>query len=92
MSQLNGSFGSGGMTLSFNDTQFSAFIQQLKNEGNSRGLPIKSAACNIGMWECMGLRGRHSGVCGVFHMVILSNTDYTIHTYLFLCRSLLMVS
>ena len=40
----------------------------------------------------MGLRGRHSGVCGVFHMVILSNTDYTIHTYLFLCRLLLMES
>ena len=49
MAQLNSSFSSGGMSLSFNDVQFSSFLQYLKDEGNSRGLPIKKAATNIGL-------------------------------------------
>ena len=32
MTQLNNSFGSGGMTLALNEQQFSLFIQFLKNE------------------------------------------------------------
>ena len=53
MGQLNSSFSSGGMSLSFNDVQFSSFIQYLKDEGNkSSGLPIKKAAANIGLQRC----------------------------------------
>lgn len=52
MAQLNSSFSSGGMSLSFNDVQFSAFLQYLKDEGNSRGLPIKKAANNISLQGC----------------------------------------
>ena len=58
MSQLNSSFGSGGMTLSLTDPQFSSFIQHLKEQGNSKGLPIKRAACHIGL--------QHSGDVWVF--------------------------
>ena len=49
MAQLNGSFGSGGMTLSLTEPQFCSFIQYLQEEGNSRHLPIKKAACNVGL-------------------------------------------
>ena len=49
MAQLNSSFGSGGMTLSLSEPQFCSFIQFLKDEGNARGLPIKNAACHIGL-------------------------------------------
>ena len=52
MGQLNALFSSGGMSLSFNDVQFSSFIQYLKNESNSRHLPIKKAAANIGLQPC----------------------------------------
>ena len=53
MGQLNSSFCSGGMSLSFNDVQFSSFIQYLKDEGNNgSGLPIKKAAANIGLQPC----------------------------------------
>ena len=67
MAQLNGSFGSGGMSLALNEAQFSSFIQHLKDEGNQTGLPIKKAACNIGLQpsEHVDTRGRHSGV---FHV------------------------
>lgn len=50
MSQINSSFGSGGMTLALNDVQFSALIQHLKDE--QRSLPIKKAACTIGLQPC----------------------------------------
>jgi len=49
MGQLNSSFGSGGMTLSLTEPQFSCFIQYLKDEGSSRGLPIQKAARHIGL-------------------------------------------
>lgn len=49
MAQLNGSFGSGGMTLSLTEPQFSCFIQYLKEEANRRRLCIKKAACRIGL-------------------------------------------
>lgn len=53
MGQLNSSFSSGGMSLSFNDVQFSSFIQYLKDEGNKiSGLPIKKAAANVGLQPC----------------------------------------
>ena len=50
MSQINSSFGSGGMTLALNDVQFSSLIQHLKDERKS--LPIKKAACTIGLQPC----------------------------------------
>ena len=53
MEQLNSSFSSGGMSLSFNDVQFSSFIRYLKDEGNKiSGLPIKKAADNVGLQPC----------------------------------------
>ena len=47
MAQLNNSFGSGGMSLAFNDNQFSLFLQSLKREAG-RSLPIRKAATVIG--------------------------------------------
>lgn len=46
MAQINNSFGSGG---ALNDSQFSLFIQQLKDSSGS--LPIRSAATHIGMQD-----------------------------------------
>lgn len=52
MAQINSSFGSGGMTLALNDVQFSALIQQLKDKQMGKELPIKKAACTIGLQPC----------------------------------------
>lgn len=46
LSQINNSFGSGGMSLALNEAQFSSFIQFLKRE---KRLPIKKAALAIGL-------------------------------------------
>ena len=40
------------MTLALNDVQFGALIQQLKDEGMMTKLPIKKAACTIGLQPC----------------------------------------
>lgn len=47
MSQLNNSFGSGGMSLALNEAQFSQFIQHLKKVNPS--LPIR--VCMLGKQE-----------------------------------------
>ena len=47
IAQLNNSFGSGGMSLAFNDNQFSLFLQFLKKEAG-RNLPIRKAVTVIG--------------------------------------------
>ena len=52
MAHLNNSFGSGGMSLAFNDMQFSAFIQFLKAD-HGQHLPIYKAACTIGQQPCL---------------------------------------
>ncbi len=46
MSQLNNSFGSGGMSLALSEPQFSHFFQYLK--GDMSGLPIVKAVNHIG--------------------------------------------
>ena len=51
MIALNNSFGSGGMSLAFNDTQFASFIQFLKDH-NAVHMSIKVAAYNIGRQPC----------------------------------------
>ncbi len=51
MSQINSSYGSGGMSISLNEQQFSSFIQHLKSEAGTE-LPIKKAACVIGRQPC----------------------------------------
>ena len=51
MSALNNSFGSGGMSLAFNETQFASFIQFLKDQ-NSTDMDIKVAAHNVGLQPC----------------------------------------
>ena len=48
MTQMNSSFGSSGMTMAFNELQFSCFIQYLK-DGAEAPLPIKKAACVVGV-------------------------------------------
>uniref|UniRef100_A0A1X7TIW3 Uncharacterized protein n=1 Tax=Amphimedon queenslandica TaxID=400682 RepID=A0A1X7TIW3_AMPQE len=48
MQSINNSFGSGGMSLALNETQFSSFIQFLKNESSGH-LPIKRAASIVGL-------------------------------------------
>lgn len=48
MTQLNNSFGSGGMTLALNEQQFSLFIQFLKNECLG-SLPMFKGATIIGL-------------------------------------------
>ena len=52
MSQINSSFGShcGGMSLALNEQQFGSYLQFLKN--SARQLPIKKAACVIGLQPC----------------------------------------
>ena len=45
MANINNSFGSGGMSLALNESQFSSFIQFLKKDG----LPIKKAVQIIGL-------------------------------------------
>ena len=50
LSQVNSSFGSGGMSLAMNDLQFAGLILHLK--GNQQGMPIKKAACVIGKQPC----------------------------------------
>ncbi len=51
MTQINSSFGRGGMSIALNEIQFSALIQHLKNESANK-LPIKKAACVIGLQPC----------------------------------------
>ena len=58
MAHLNNSFGSGGMSLAFNDMQFSAFIQFLKADHGhtypSTRLPVplgSNLALKSGCWE-----------------------------------------
>ena len=46
LSQMNSSFGSGGMSLAMNDLQFAGFILQLKSQ--QQGMQIKKAASLIG--------------------------------------------
>ena len=52
MLQINSSFGSGGMSLAFNEMQFSAFVQFLKHE-HQHDMPIRKAACTIGQQPCL---------------------------------------
>lgn len=47
MSQINNSFGSGGMSLALNEAQFQQFIQFLKD--NVSSLPIREAASHVGL-------------------------------------------
>ena len=47
LSQLNNLFGSGAMSLAFNDAQFSSFIQFLKQE-NMGNLAIRKAVARVG--------------------------------------------
>ena len=51
MSQINNSFESGGMSLAFNEIQFAAFVQFLKQEVQG-SLPIRKAACTVGQQPC----------------------------------------
>lgn len=51
MKQLNSSFGRGGMSLALNDIQFGALIQHLKDDACNE-LPIKKAACVVGLQPC----------------------------------------
>ena len=50
MSQINSSFGSGGMTLAMNDLQFATFIIHIKS--HQQDMPIRKAACVIGRQPC----------------------------------------
>ncbi len=50
MSQLNSSFGSGGMSLALNEHLFGNFLQFLKNESGI--LSIRKAARVIGLQSC----------------------------------------
>jgi len=52
MSQINSSFGSGGMSLALNEMQFGAFIQHLKTQCRTQTFPMKKAACVIGLQPC----------------------------------------
>ena len=46
LSQVNSSFGNGGMSMAMNDLQFAGFILHLKSQ--QQGMPIKKAATLIG--------------------------------------------
>ena len=46
MTQINASFGSGGMTLALNDSQFALFFQFLKEDVST--IPIVQAVTHIG--------------------------------------------
>ena len=48
LAEINNSFGSGGMSLAFNEATFSSFIQYLKKGG----LPIKKSVEIIGLQGC----------------------------------------
>ena len=50
LSQMNSSFGSGGMSLAMKDIQFVGFILHLK--WDQQGLPIRRAASVIGKQPC----------------------------------------
>ena len=50
MSQINNSFGSGGMSLALNEAQFSQFIQHLKDSPVTKP-PIRAAVSRIGKQE-----------------------------------------
>lgn len=50
MSQINSSFGDGGMSLAMNDVQFSAFLLHIKSKCEE--MPIRKAACIIGQQPC----------------------------------------
>lgn len=47
---LNNSFGSGGMAISLNDSQFSSFIQFLKRQ--TKNISIKTATSYVGQQPC----------------------------------------
>lgn len=49
MAQVNNSFGSGGMSLTFNENQFATFVQFLKMQDN---IGIRSAATLVGQQQC----------------------------------------
>ena len=49
---MNNSFGSGGMSSSFNDINFSSFIQFLKQPLQGQGAVVKKAACRVGQQYC----------------------------------------
>ena len=51
MSQINNTYGSGGMSMALNDNQFAAFIQHLKNVHHGE-LPLQKAAMTIGRQPC----------------------------------------
>ena len=51
MTQNNNSFGSGGMSLAFNEHQFMSFVQFLKQEAGD-DLPFRTAATTIGLQKC----------------------------------------
>jgi len=50
MSQINSSFGSGGMSLAMNDLQFAAFLLHIKS--NQQDMPIGKATCAIRQQPC----------------------------------------
>ena len=52
MSQINSSFGSGGMSLAMNDLQFAALLLYLKSNSECTGTSIRKAACVIGQQPC----------------------------------------
>ena len=49
MAQINNSFGSGGMSLAFNEMQFGAFVQFLKMHNS---VNIRTAATIVGQQSC----------------------------------------
>lgn len=49
MTQINNSFGSGGMSLALNEAQFQQFVQFLKDDVSS--LPIREAASHVGLHQ-----------------------------------------
>ena len=49
MGQINNSFGSGGMSLAFNEMQFAAFVQFLKTHNS---VNIRTAATIVGQQSC----------------------------------------
>ena len=51
ITQINASYGSGGMSLALNEAQFAQFVQFLKNTA-STPLPIKKAATVVGLQPC----------------------------------------
>jgi hypothetical protein len=77
LAQINNSFGSGGMSLAFNETQFSSFIQYIK-KGQ---LPIKKAALIIGLQnnDSVWVLGKDLHISAEGEVI---NTDNRIYTWL----------